>query len=179
MIAHNWGKHSHPKLFNYVMNELSKIHSIPAISSAFLRHGFATKAALIHALTPGTFPRIQLVSGLTDYKGKKVFGFTPPLVTSPPKLPNGTALIPFSICIEEILATEFQTGKPRTGNTISGKPVLKIGATILHELCHWGDWQSHGRFTDGKTIDVDGDGTPDALLEHGEDFEFEVYGALI
>lgn len=170
MKPFNFSSRSHPKFFRYVTENMPDVANVPVIARAMQSNGFMNLKAFRNALSAGQPPLLVLVPGLRNPAGKKRNGFTP---ESPPVALNGFMPPANSILLEKQLADDFESGKPKLVDTVADDPannrrVYLAGVTILHELCHWGDWKAHGKFTDG----VGG-------LEHGEQFEFDVYGALL
>jgi len=142
---------------------------VAVIVRAMAAHGFLSQHAFRSALMPGHPPLLHLVNNLKDAAGRKTWGYTPP---NPPVSLHGVIPPPNSILLEKLLADEFETrGGARLEDTsadpATNRKVIKAGATILHEFCHWGDWQAHRAFTDAPPQD------------HGHDFEFAVYGAIL
>jgi hypothetical protein len=171
MKTSNWSRSSNPKFYQYVMVEMLTVMHVPKIVYAISKHGFMSATALRTALTPNLGPLLHLVPDLRNPSGQKRFGFT----TDNPALKMTNGIVPpaNAILLEKALADEFETTGPRITNTSAdpaqNRRVIRAGATILHELCHWGDWQAHNGFTDGGATGV----------EHGDDFDVAVYGAIL
>jgi hypothetical protein len=152
------------------MVEMLNVTKVPVIVRAIQKHGFMGATAFRNALTPNRAPLLHLVPHLQNPSGKKRYGFT----TDNPAIAmtNGIVPPPNAILLEKALADEFETTGPRLTDTsadpATNRKVIRAGATILHELCHWGDWQANGHFTDGMNG-----------KEHGEDFELDVYGCYL
>ncbi|MDX1696469.1 MAG: hypothetical protein R3208_22075 [Ketobacteraceae bacterium] len=130
----------YPNLTEYVKNQLPKVKSIPKISNALLKNGEIRKKSLPVVLTWGIEPTIRVVAMPKNQCGE----FTPNTGSN-------------EIRISKSLVEEFE----KSGG--SRKVTLLLGATILHELAHWGDDQ------DGK--DLPG--------EEGNLFETDAYGKVI
>ena len=130
----------YPKLTEYVKNQLPKVKAIPKIANALLKNGEIKKKSLPVVLMWGAKPTISVVAMPKNQCGE----FTP----------NSSSN---EIRISKSLVEDFEK---RGG---SRKSTLLLGATILHELAHWGDDQ------DGK--DIPG--------EEGNMFETAAYGMVI
>lgn len=131
---------NYPNLVEYVKNQLPKVSTIPKIANALLKNGEIKKKSLSLVLTWGTQPTIKVVVMPKNQCGE----FTP----------NSSSN---EIRISKSLVEEFE----KSGG--SKKSTLLLGATILHELTHWGDDQ------DGKDI----------AGEEGNMFETAAYGMVI
>ncbi len=125
----------YPKLHYYMKNDLPKVGKIPRISNALKKYGQIQKKDLQTSLKYGTAPVVK-VTTLNQACGE----FTPNSKSN-------------ELRLHKSLVQKFEASK--------GDKVLRmtIGATILHELVHWGDDQ------DGK----------DYPGEEGELFEKHVY----
>ncbi len=131
---------NYPNLTQYVKNQLPKVKAIPKIANALAKNGEIMKKSLGVVLLWGTQPTIKIV-----YMPKNQCGeFTPNSKSN-------------EIRLSKSLVEEFE----KSGG--SRKATLLLGATILHELAHWGDDQ------DGK--DIPG--------EEGNLFESAAYGMVI
>jgi len=130
----------YPNLTQYVHYVLPKIKGIPKISNALLKNGEIQKKSLNAIMTWGSTPRLKVVT-MPKYQCGE---FTP----------NSKSM---EIRISRILVDKFE----KSGG--SKKLTLLLGASILHELAHWGDDQ------DG--IDIVG--------EEGNLFETAAYGYVI
>jgi zincin-like metallopeptidase toxin 3 of polymorphic toxin system len=130
----------YPQLTEYVKNSLPKVKHNPKITEALLKSGEIKKKSLGRVLSWGTQPTINVVFMSKNQCGE----FTPNSKSN-------------EIRISRSLVEEFEN----SGG--SKKSTLLLGATILHELVHWGDDQ------DGK--DIPG--------EEGNLFETSAYGMVI
>jgi len=140
---------AHPKLKQYLKDEMPKAAEIKVIVSAIKKFaGTITRAEIKTALEWGKDPLVVVTPNLWC-AGVKAFGCTRP----------GS---PDQIEVDRALVQRFERGrdKVRTG---SGKRVSLLGATLLHELTHWADLK------DG--IDTAG--------EEGNKFETEIYGKVV
>lgn len=134
---------TYPKFANYVKNDLPNIISNTSIVRAMQVVGQLNRASLISALTWGSGPDIK-ISPLAGACGE----YTPGSGSN-------------EIRIDKNIVLDFEAGRgrkvARAGN------VYLVGATLLHELVHWGD-------------DKDGIDRPG---EEGEEYERLVYGSVI
>jgi hypothetical protein len=140
-------------LANYVRNSLPDVIAVPAIVQNLWDCGRVSKAKLRHALAWGNDPLIVIrdlaagTCGLTEALG--CF--------------DGTA--PHRIELDRGAAGAFEADKFGLGSApnASGRGVFVVGATLLHELCHWGNFHA---------------GRAEAR-EWGEEFERRTYGQRI
>jgi hypothetical protein len=130
----------YPLLTSYVKNQLPKVRFIPKIVSALEKNGEISKKHLSFVLAWGVHPTIKIVPMPRNQCGE----FTPNSQSN-------------EIRISRSLVEQFEKSG---GNS---KQTKLLGATILHELAHWGDDQ------DGK--DIPG--------EEGNMFETAAYGMII
>ena len=165
MKTSDWSRSSNPKFYQYVMVEMLTVMNVPKIVYAISKHGFMSATALRTALTPNLGPLLHLVPDLQNPSNQKRFGFT----TDNPALKMTNGIVPpaNAILLEKALADEFETNT--SADPAQNRRVIRAGATILHELCHWGGWQAQNGFTDGGATGV----------EHGDDFDVAVYGAIL
>lgn len=131
---------NYPNLAYYVKNHLSKVNRIPKIANALLKNGEIKKKTLQVVLSWGRQPALKVVVMPKNQCGE----FTPNSKSN-------------ELRISKSLVKEFE----KSGG--KAKITKLVGATILHELAHWGDDQ------DGK--DIPG--------EEGNLFETAAYGAVI
>jgi len=131
---------NYPNLKYYVKNYLPKVQVIPKIANALLKNGEIMKRNIRVVLAWGNQPTIKVVVMAKNQCGE----FTPNSKSN-------------EIRISKSLVDEFEI----SGGAI--KITHLVGATILHELAHWGDDQ------DGK--DIPG--------EEGNLFETAAYGRVI
>lgn len=139
-----------PKLARYVRRSLPEIANIQSMQRAFLRFAQMDRTTLRRALAWGNQPTLAIVA-ITSPPGSFINGeFTPDIGSN-------------EIRLNRILVDAFEAGAPPNlafTQNARGQRFPRVGATILHELVHWGDDQ------DG--IDFPG--------EEGELFEQAVYG---
>ncbi len=130
----------YPNLTLYVKTVLPKVKGIPKIANALLINAEIRKKSLSAVLTWGLQPTLKVVAMPHNQCGE----FSP----------NSKS---YEIRISSFLVNKFE----KSGG--SRKATLLLGASILHELAHWGDDQ------DGK--DIPG--------EEGNLFEIAAYGHVI
>lgn len=140
MIMNLMDQKTYPNFKYYIKNDLPKVHSIPKIANALLKNGEIKKNNLRVVLGWGFQPTIKVVTMPKNQCGE----FTPNSKSN-------------ELRISKSLVDEFE----KSGG--AAKITRLVGATILHELAHWGDDQ------DGK--DIPG--------EEGNLFETEAYGSVI
>lgn len=126
---------AYPKLYYYVKHNLPEVIKVPKIVASLKKNGEIKKKDLRTILKYGTEPTIK-VTTLSNACGE----FTP----------NSSSN---ELRLHKSLVEKFEK---KTSDKIL---LMTVGATILHELAHWGDDQ------DG--IDLAG--------EEGELFEKEAY----
>ncbi len=131
---------NYPNLKYYIKNDLPKVNGIQKISDALLKNGEIKKRDLRTVLAWGAEPTIKVVNMPTNQCGE----FTPNSKSN-------------ELRISKALVKKFERS--------DGAKIITrlVGATILHELAHWGDDQ------DGK--DIPG--------EEGNLFETAAYGFVI
>lgn len=145
---------AYPKFAQYVKQSIPTVYKVPKIRTALQTHGSLSPAAAKTALTWGHDPLI-VVKDLNIHTcgtaGSAYGCFRP-----------GS---PRQIEIRTDLVTDFEAGKFSTGKNknSAGKIVYVVGATLLHELCHWGNQKA---------------GVNEAT-EQGLAFETTVYGITI
>ncbi len=135
---------AYPKMAYYVKNDLPQVANNTTIANAMKRIGGMDLKTLKDALAFGRGPEIKIVAALGAC-GE----FTP----------NDSSQ---ELRVAKRLVQDFEAGKGKA-KTSSGKQVYVLGATLLHELVHWGDDQN------GK----------DRAGEEGNEFENAVYGMVI
>jgi hypothetical protein len=141
---------SFPKLARYVRYELPKVASIDVVANGFLRWAQMDRATLQRALTWDNQPTLMFR----------------PMPTTIDRLVSGEFSPPNELHINTALAAAFEAGAPPwlfTMRNARGDPFPLIGAIILHELVHWGDY-----WDDINQIEFPG--------EEGNQFMIDVYG---
>ncbi len=132
---------TYPGLRQYVKGSLPSVINIPKIVNAIKAYGQLSKPQLKRALTYGKTPTLKVVAM------PKICGeFSPGLAPRSNELRISRALV-----------RQFEA----SGG--SKRLTLLVGATILHELTHWGD-------------DRDGSDHPE---EEGNMFEKQAYNKVI
>lgn len=144
----------YPKLTEYVRYQIPKLSGIPRIVENIQTYGSLTWAELRTALTWGHPPLIVL----NDLTAARCGGHLNAYGCFRPHNPAQIEVAKRFALLFETNAAEGKDNK-----NIAGKRVYVVGATLLHELCHWGNRQ-HGvaeateqglafeRATYGKTI---------------------------
>jgi len=145
------------RLASYIKIHLPQAYYSKKIVKNMKSYGSLNKAKFGHALIWGTEPEIvigQLSSGFC--RVNKAFGCFDPAN-------------PRVIILDEGLVQKFQNdpNNPSTRfHSGSGGSLPIVGCTILHELCHWGNFK--GRLNE------------EALgREMGTEFEIATYGAIV
>jgi len=140
-----------PKFARYVRHSMPDCASVHTIVKYLKKYAALSAEEITHALTWGTEPLVY-VADLWDeiaWKPEANGRFYPAK--------------PYQIDIAKHRVDQFEIGFGDTQRTASGRDVFVVGATILHELCHW------GCFKNGVT----------EVGEHGKKFELAVYGRNI
>jgi hypothetical protein len=123
-----------PRLTEYVRRRMPEVLNVPVIVRNMRRFGSLTRAELAHALTWGTDPLILIVDHTANTCG-------------------GTAAVngcfrptnPDRIELNDETVNNFETDPYGAGSDVNarGQKLFIVGTTILHELCHWGNFK-HG-----------------------------------
>lgn len=143
----------YPNFADYVQNSLPSVGHVHTIVANMKTYGSLKKSDFQHALMWGTDPLIVIrdLGGFLCGKAKATGCFDP---ARPDRIELN----------RETVAT-FEADKLGlgSGSNSAGQRVFVIGATILHELCHWGNNRAGRAET----------------REMGEAFEKATYGAII
>jgi len=142
----------YPKFAAYVRESMPTCKTVPKIIQALKDHGGLSESQARDALSWGHAPLV-VVADLWDEVAWKSEG-------------NGRfhPSRPYQIDVAEHRVTQFETpGAGGTDTTATGARVYIVGATLLHELCHWGLHRA------GRT----------EVGEAGRAFERAVYGKQI
>jgi len=119
---------NHPALAQYVRYALPKLSAVGAVVREMHTHGLLTAQEFTKALTWGELPLIKIVdSSVISCKAGSTGWY-------------GCNRNAFEIEIALFVVDTFEkypTGKGTDKNKAGGS-VYSLGATILHELCHWG-----------------------------------------
>lgn len=116
-----------PKFAAYVRESMPTCKSVPKIMKALKDHGGLSWSQARDALSWGNAPLVH-VADLWDEKAWKSEG-------------NGQFHVsrPYQIDIAQHRVEQFETpGAGGTDTNASGVKVYIVGATLLHEICHWG-----------------------------------------
>lgn len=122
-----------PQLAEYVRNRMIEVMNVPVIVRNLQRFGNLTRAEARHALSWGTDPLI-VVKDLSNFQCG-VEAANGCFVSSNPQ----------QIELDIGRAQEFESDAYGAGSdrTTAGRRVFIVGTTLLHELCHWGNFM-HG-----------------------------------
>jgi hypothetical protein len=147
-------KTNFPKLAYYVRVNMPQVTSVPIIVRNMNTHGSLSLPELRTALVWGSLPLIVL-SDLSAVPAPDGSGLVSANGRFDPTKPN-------QIELDIGRAQEFEDDAYGAGSdvTADGRKVFIVGTTLLHELCHWGNFL-HG------TAEV---------VEEGVAFEVAVYG---
>lgn len=116
-----------PKFAAYVRESMPTCKSVPKIIKALKDHGGLNGSQARDALSWGNLPLVY-VADMWDEKAWKSEG-------------NGQfhPSRPYQIEIAKHRVEQFETpGAGGTDTNASGAKVYIVGATLLHEICHWG-----------------------------------------
>ena len=115
---------AYPKLTEYLKNSFPKVKDVPKIVANLKTYGSLEKADSVTATSWGTDPLI-VVKDLSNFQCgvEKAYGCFVYQNPNQIELDKGTA-------------QKFETDP--TGSGTDGN-VYVVGATLLHELCHWGN----------------------------------------
>jgi hypothetical protein len=118
---------AHPKFAKYVKESMPTCKTVPKIVKALQKFGGLSEADAIQALSWGHAPLVRVVDlwDKTAWKSLGNGGFDPSK--------------PGEIQIAQHRVEQFETpGAGGTDTNAAGALVYIVGATLLHELCHWG-----------------------------------------
>jgi len=120
-----------PKLAEYVRVNIPEVMNVPKIVKNLKKHSSLTTAELRHALAWGNLPLI-VVKDLSNFQCSV-------------QAANGCFVhaTPDQIELDTGEAKEFETDRYGAGSdrTSDGRKVFIVGTTLLHELCHWGNFK--------------------------------------
>jgi hypothetical protein len=136
----------YPKTSHYVRVDLIEVLTMPRILGAMRRIGQLNEGAFRTALTWGHGPRIKIT-----HLHKAYGEFTQNIGSHELRLDRRT------------LVDEFEAGRG-WARMRNGQHFPMLGATLLHELTHWGD---------------DQDGVTEPDREEGEEFEIAFFGKVM
>ena len=123
-----------PRLTEYVRRRMPEVLNVPIIVRNMRRFGSLNRRELAHALTWGAGPRIVIV----DHTANTCGGIA--AVNGCFRHAN-----PDQIELNSETVDNFERDPYGAGSDVNarGKKVFIVGTTILHELCHWGNFH-HG-----------------------------------
>jgi hypothetical protein len=126
-----------PKLTQYVRRSLPQVINVPIIVRNMKKHGSLSAIQLQNVLTWGTNPKIVILD-LSSVPAPDGSGNVAANGRFDPANPD-------QIELDIGRAQEFEDDAYGAGSdvTADGRKVFIVGTTILHELCHRGNFQ-HG-----------------------------------
>lgn len=141
----------YPQLARYLRIELPKLATYPKILKNVKKYGNIDKVEFTNAVTWNSGPLLVVTDLNHGQCGvPQAYGCF-----------DGTK--PTQIQIDKVTVNQFEKGvSGQKDNNAKGKAVFVVGATILHELCHWGNHNNVPRIPE--------------VLEMGEQFELNTYG---
>jgi len=143
-----------PELTQYVRVSLRQVTNVPKIVQNMKKHGSLSAVQLQNALLWGTYPKIVILD-LSSVPAPDGSGNVAANGRFDPANPD-------QIELDIGRAQDFEDDAYGAGSdsTSDGRSVFIVGTTLLHELCHWGN------FHKGKT----------EIEEEGIAFEVDTYG---
>ena len=144
---------AHPKFAAYVRYKFPDLVYVGPVVHNLKKHGSLTSDEITHALRWGTDPLIVITDLSNNQCG----------------VPSAFGCFehakPDQIEIDPQFVTDFENDAygAGTGKNAGGKGVFIAGVTLLHELCHWGNFQH---------------GVAEAV-EEGAAFERATYGKIV
>jgi len=130
---------TYPQFARYVRQRMPEVLHVPLIVRNMRVHGSLSRAELAHALVWGAGPKLIITGLRSSNPGANLCGGV--------AAANGCFRPANSSQIELDAETvsNFENSPYGRGsdNTSSGRRVFIVGTTILHELCHWGNF-AHG-----------------------------------
>lgn len=144
----------YPHFFWYVKTQFPKLAYVPLVVKNAKLYGHLSHDELKKALAWGTKPTIVITDLHSGQCGvPKAYGCF-------------RHAKPGNVEIHEGVVKEFENASSnRTDKSVKGKHVYVAGATLLHELCHWGNYNNVPRVPE--------------LKEMGEAFEKATYGKIL
>lgn len=125
---------SFPRLTEYVRRRLPEVLNVPIIVRNMRRFGSLDRAELAHALTWGTDPLIVIV----DHTANTCGGIA--AVNGCFRSANADRIELNSETVDNFEQDPYGAGSDVNAR---GQKLFIVGTTILHELCHWGNFH-HG-----------------------------------
>jgi hypothetical protein len=133
MILIPSARSSYPKVAQYVQTQLPFLISVPLIMEGLRRYGAVDAQSAYPALGPSGLPRLD-VRDLGYHQKGDLYRWTYGRY-NPKEEPD-------TILLAAVLASEFERGQQHEVRIKGGRQAIPgVGAVILHELTHWGDWQ--------------------------------------
>ncbi len=126
-------KKNFPKIAYYVRVNIPQVITVPKIVNNLKKFGHLTLAEIRHALAWGNDPLIVI---------KDLSNFQCVVQAANGCFDPGN---PTQIELDTETATNFEKHAYKAGSdvTTDGRKVFIVGTTLLHELCHWGNFK-HG-----------------------------------
>lgn len=127
-----------PKFALYVRRAMPTVVTVPIIVQNMRRFGSLSRTELIRALTWGSGPNLRIVN-LDSSSGLPGFNQCGGVAAA-----NGCfrPVSPDSIELDRGVVSNFESDPGGAGSDLNtrGQKVFIAGTTILHELCHWGNF---------------------------------------
>ena len=123
----------YPKFAEYVRDFVPRLVRVPSVIRNLERYGNLTYLEARNALTWGMGPRIVITDlhhGQCGGRPKAYGCFRSPT--------------PDAIEIHTGVVQDYESTQKTDLNKL-GKPVYVVGATLIHELCHWGNHNNNPR----------------------------------
>ena len=128
-----------PNFARYVRRQMPTVVSVPVIVRNMRRFGSLSRSELVNALTWGSGPHLRIVN-LRSTAGLPGFQVCVAGVAAA----NGCFrhAAPDAIEIDRTTISNFENDSGGAGTDLNtrGGRVFIAGTTILHELCHWGNF---------------------------------------
>lgn len=143
-------RRTYPKLYRYIRTQIPRLRNVRAIIRGLKTYGNLTEVEVRAALAWNSGPVVVVTSLSAGQCGVPVA--------------NGcfSSARPNELQIARFRVLQLENSNAsRYDRTSSGRQILIIGTTLLHELCHFGN-RKHGKVYTGG--------------EAGVDFETALYG---
>jgi len=144
---------ANPKFATYVRKKFPELIYVGPVVHNLKKHGSLTSAEITHALRWGTDPLIIITDLSNNQCGvQSAFGCFDP--TNPDQIE-----------IDPQFVSDFENDAygAGLGKNAGGKGVFIAGVTLLHELCHWGNFKH----------------SVNEAVEEGMAFERDTYGKVV
>jgi hypothetical protein len=124
-------QNNHPKLTQYVRHSLPDVIHVPLIVQNIKKFGSLTREEFQHALGWGNDPLIVI----KDLNGGSCNGVAANGCFDPAN--------PRQVELDLEDVQNFETDAYGAGSDVNsrGQKVFIVGTTLLHELCHWGNFK--------------------------------------